>query len=118
MEIFSAVEKSLKRRKRQRGTGATVGCANNRSMEQTEEGKLPLDNILAGVEDMQLFENMHSPLLSGEKFVKKGCTLVFGRENAHVVKGKTGEIIKQIITKAESKDSTDIIMIVPFDEKH
>ena len=99
------------------GTGINVGCANKGLMSQTEEGTLPFNNIPEGAEDVQLFENMHSPLLSGGKFVKKGCTLVFGRENAHVVKGKTGEIIKRIITKAEAEDSTDIVMTVPFDER-
>ena len=61
---------------------------------------------------------MHSPLLSGGTFVKKGkCRLVFGRKNAHVVKGRTGELVQQIIKQAEEKNSGNIVMIVPFDEK-
>ena len=86
-------------------------------MSQTEEGILPFNNIPEGAEDVQVFENMHSPPLSGGKFVKKRCTLVFGRENAHIVKGKTGEIVKRIITKAKGEDSTDIVMAVPFDKR-
>ena len=39
-------------------------------MEQTEEGKLPFDKLPEGTEDVQLFENMHSPLLSGKKFAE------------------------------------------------
>ena len=105
------------RRRIQEGTGINVGCANKELISQTEEEILPFDNIPTGAEDVQLFENMHSPLISGGKFVKKGCTLVFGRENAHIFKGKTGEIIKRIITKAEGKDSIDIVMTVPFDER-
>ena len=64
-------------------------------MSQTVEGKLSFDNIPAGAEDVQLFENMHSPLLSGGKFVEKGCTLVFDTPNKHDVKGRTGDKIKQ-----------------------
>ena len=36
---------------------------NNGTMSQTAEGELPFDNIPAGAEDVQLFKNMHSPLL-------------------------------------------------------
>ena len=85
-------------------------------MSQTEEGELPFDNILAGAEDVQLFENMHSPLLSDGKFVQK-CTLVFGRKHAHIVKGPTGELIKEIMKNAEQEDSNNIVLSVPFDEK-
>ena len=35
------------------------------------------------------------------EFVKKGWTLVFGQHNVHVIKGSTGELIKQIMNKAE-----------------
>ena len=40
-------------------------------MSQPVEGELPFDNIPQGVEDVQLFYDIHSPLLSGGKFVKK-----------------------------------------------
>ena len=61
---------------------------------------------------------MHSPLLGSGTFVNEGkCTLVFGRENAHVVKGRTGRLVQQIIKQAEEKNKDDIIMTVPFDEK-
>ena len=61
---------------------------------------------------------MHSPLLSGGKFVKEEkCTLVFGRKNAHVVKGQTGELVKEIMKQTKEKNSDDIVTTVPFDEK-
>ena len=63
------------------GTGIDVGCANNGVMNQTGKGKLPFDNLPAGTKEVKLFHDMHSPLLSGGKFVKDGeCTLVFGRK--------------------------------------
>ena len=55
------------RKKIHEGTGINVGCANKGLMSQTEEGISPFDNIPGGAEDVQLFENMHSPLLSGGK---------------------------------------------------
>ena len=56
------------------------------------EGKLPLDNVLEGIKEVNIFHDMHSPLLRGGTFVKQGkYTLVFGRKNTHVVKGQTGE---------------------------
>ena len=60
-------------------------------MSQTAAGKLPFDNIPVGAEDVQVFENMHSPLLSGGKLVEKGCELVFNTPNAHVLRGTTGK---------------------------
>ena len=74
-------------------TGINVGCANKGLMSQTEEGTLPFNNIPEGADDVQLFENMHSPLISVGKFVKKGCTLVFNQPNAHVINGKADNII-------------------------
>ena len=109
--------KVLNRKRIKRGTGVNVGCANNGSMSQTEEGELPFDNIPAGAEDVQMFENMHSPLLSGRKFVEKGCTLVFDTPNAHVVNGRTGDKIQKIIADAEHKENDDIVMTVPFDRR-
>ena len=87
-------------------------------MSQTGEGKLPFDNLPEDTEDAKLFHNMYSPLLSGGKFVKEEkCTLVFKRNNAHVVKGQTGKLIREIMKQAEEKNNDDIVMIVPFDEK-
>ena len=61
---------------------------------------------------------MHSPLLSGGTFVKEDkCTLVFGRENVHIVQGRTGELVQYIIKQAEEKNKDDIVMTVPFDGK-
>ena len=42
---------------------------------------------------------------------------MFGRENAHVVQGRTGELVQQIIKQAEDKNNNDIVMTIPFDEK-
>ena len=41
----------------------------------------------------------------------------FRTQNAHIVKGKTGELVKAIMKQAEAKNSKDIVMTVPFDEK-
>ena len=48
-----------------------MGCANKGLMSQTEEGILPFNNNPEGAEDVQVFENMHSPLLSGGNLSKK-----------------------------------------------
>jgi len=57
------------------GTGIDVGCANNGVMSQEGKGKLPFDNLPVGTEKVKLFNDMHSPLLSGGVFVEKGkCT--------------------------------------------
>ena len=63
------------RRRIREGTGVNVGCANNGLMSHTEEGSLPFNNIPTGAEDVQLFENMHSPLLSGGNLSKKDALL-------------------------------------------
>ena len=100
------------------GSGVDVGCANNGIMNQTGKGKLPFDNLPEGTRNVKIFNDMHSPLLSGGVFVTEGdCTLVFGRENAHILKGKTGEVVKAIMKQAEKTNSDDIVMTVPFDEK-
>ena len=45
---------------------------------------------------------MYSPLISGGKFVKEGkCRLVFGQKNVHIVKGRTGELVKEIMKQAK-----------------
>ena len=96
-------------------TGINVGCANNGTISQTAAGELPFNNIPVGAEDVQVFKNMHSPLLSGGKFVKQGCTLVFDTPNAHILKGKTGDKIKKIVSEAELEgNNDDIVMTVPF----
>ena len=84
-------------------------------MSQTAAGEFPSDNIPLGAEDVQLFGNMHSLLLSGGKFVEKGCMLVFDTPNAHILKGKTGDRIKKIVSEAEHEENNAIVMTVPFD---
>ena len=106
------------KKKIQPGTGIKVGCADKEIMNQIGEGKLPFDNVPEGTKEVNIFYDIHSPLLSGGKFVKEGkCTLVFGRKNAHVVKGRTGELVKEIMKQVEEKNSDDIVMTAPFDEK-
>ena len=94
-----------------------MGCANNYVMEQTEEGELPFDKLPVGTEDVQLFEDMHSPLLSGGKFVNNRCKLVFDKLNAHIIRGATGDKIQTIIEAAEQEDSDNSVMTVPYDEQ-
>ena len=65
------------KKKIQPGSDINVGCTNKRVLSQTGEGELPFDNVPKGTEDIQLFNDMHSPLLSGRKFFKKGCIFVF-----------------------------------------
>ena len=38
-------------------------------------------------------------------------------DNAHVVKKRKGELVKDTMTQAKEENSNDIIMTVPFDEK-
>lgn len=100
------------------GTGINVGCANTGVMQQKGVAKLPFDNLPTGTDAVEIFHKIHSPLLGGGKFVKEGkCTLVFGRKNAHIVKGETGKLVQRIIKQAEEKNKDDIVMTVPFDEK-
>ena len=74
------------------------------------------DNLSEGIDAVNIFHKMHSPLLGGGTFVKEGkCTLVFGRENAHIVKGSIGKLVQQIIKQAEEKNKDDIVMTVQFD---
>ena len=102
----------------QPGIGIEVGCADKGIIHQMEEGKLPSNNVPEGTDEVNIFHDMNSPLLSGRKFVKEGkCTLVFRRKNAHVVKGQTGELVREIMKQAEEKNSDDIVMTVPFDKK-
>ena len=100
------------------GTGINVGCANMGVMQHKGVAKLPFDNLPTGTEAVKIFHRMHSPLLGGGKFVKEGiCTLVFGRKNAHIVKGQTGTLVQHKIKQAEEKNKEDIVMTVSFDEK-
>ena len=105
------------KRKIQPGSGINVGCADKGILSQTREEELPFHNGPKGTEDVQIFNDMHSPLLSGGNFFKKGCILVFGQKNLHIIKEQTGELIQQIMKKAEQEDSDDIVMKVPFDEQ-
>ena len=86
-------------------------------MGQTEEGELPFDKIPERTKGVQLFDDIHSPVLSGEKVVKKGCKLVFDQPNVLVINEKTGEKIQKIIQEVKQDNSDDIIMTVPFDKK-
>ena len=46
-----------------------------------------------------------------QSFVKEGkCTLIFGKENAHIVKGHTGRLVQQIIKQAVEKNKEDIVI--------
>ena len=86
-------------------------------MYQKGEGNVPFNNVPAGTNAVNILHKRHSLLLSGGKFVKEEkCTLVFGRENTHVVKGRTGDLVHQK-KQAEDKNSDDIVMTVPFNEK-
>ena len=51
----------------QSGTGINVGCSNNGIMSQTGKGKLPFDNLPEGTDNVNIFHDMHSPLLSSGK---------------------------------------------------
>ena len=72
----------------QPGLGISVGCANKGILSQTGQGELPLDNVPKGTENVKLFHDMHPSLLCGGISVKKGCTLLFGHNNTHIVKGE------------------------------
>ena len=102
----------------QQETDIEVGCAGKGIIHQIEEEKLSFNNVSEGTNKVNIFHNMHPSLLNGGTFVKEEiCTLVFGRKNAHVVKGRTGELVKEIMKQAEEKNSDDIFMTVPFNKK-
>ena len=63
------------KKKIQPRTGIEVGCANTGVMHQTGEVELPFNNIPNGTDEVNIFHNMHSPLLSGGNLSRK--------ENAH-----------------------------------
>ena len=42
---------------------------------------------------------------------------IWKKECTYVVQGQTGELVKKIMKQAEEKNSDDIVMIVPFDNK-
>ena len=70
------------------------------------------DNLSEGIDAVNIFHKMHSPLLGGGIFVKEGkCTLVFGREKTHIVKGCTGKLVQHIIEQAEEKNKGDIAIV-------
>ena len=95
--------------------GINVSCANDGIMRQTAEGELPFDNIPDGAKDVQIFEKMQKPLISGGKLVTNGANIVFDVPNAHVLTGATKEAIRKIIRTAEAENKEDILMTVPFD---
>ena len=87
-------------------------------MHQTGEGNLPFNNVPEGTKEVNIFHDIDSPLLSGGQLIKEGkYTLVFGRKNAHVVKGQTGEVVKAIMKQAKEKNSDDVVITVPFNKK-
>ena len=69
-----ANNKTLVRNKKkiQPGTSIDVGCADKGIMNQIGEEKLPFDYVPEGTKTVNIFNDMHSPLLSGGKFVKEG----------------------------------------------
>ena len=81
--------------------GCQVGCANNGAMQQTAKGKLPFAKLPKAAQDVELFNDMHTPLLSGGKAVENGCQLVFDKPNAHILRGETSAQIRNIIQRAE-----------------
>ena len=72
-------------------------------MRQTKEGELPFDQLPKGAQNVQIFDNMHSPLLSAGKTVQNGCQLVFDKSNAHILSGNTRTKINNIIKTAEEE---------------
>ena len=42
---------------------------------------------------------------------------IFKRKNAHVVKGRTGESVQQIMKQVEEKNNNGIVITVSFNEK-
>ena len=95
--------------------GVSVSCANNGIMQQKAEEELPFDNIPGGAKDVQIFEKMQKPLISGGKLVTNGANIIFDVPNAHVLTGETKEAIRKIIRTAEAENNEDILMTVPFD---
>ena len=67
--------------------GISINCANSEAMHQTEEGQLPFDRLPKGAQEVQIFDKMHSPLISGGKAVQNGCQLIFDKPNAHIISG-------------------------------
>jgi len=45
------------------GRGIQVGVANNKSMQQIEEGELPFNRLPTAANDVQVFPSMQSPLI-------------------------------------------------------
>ena len=107
--------KAKKKRRIKAGKGILVGCANGNLMSQVAAAEVPFDKIPPGAKDMQLFEHMHTPLLSGGKLVENDCNIMFDKPHATVLQGATKEKIWNIIAEAEEEAPDDIIMTVPFD---
>ena len=90
-------KKTKVQNRRKVNRGIKVGVADGNTMTQIEEGELPFNNIPEGAKDVQLFENMNSPLLSGGKFVKNDCNIVFDTPDAHILTGETKEAVRSMI---------------------
>jgi hypothetical protein len=69
--------------------GIQVGVANNQSMIQVEEGKLPFDRLPTAAKDVQVFPNMQGPLIGCGKLATNGCGIWFDNEKGSVVSGAT-----------------------------
>jgi hypothetical protein len=93
--------------------GIQVGVANNQSMTQIEEGKLPFDRLPNAANNVQVFPTMQGPLIGCGKLATNGCGIWFDNENGSVVSGATKNKIKAII--ATSGD--DLLLAAPFDNQ-
>ena len=107
-----------KKSKIKRGTGISVGCANNQGMAQTGKGELPFDRIPPAASDVQTFNDMNAPLLSTGKLVRDGdAIVVMDKPDAHVVTGNTKTTIQNIVKIAATTNPDDIMLKVPFNEQ-
>ena len=101
-----------------RGTGISVGCANNHGMAQTGQGEIPFDRIPPAASDVQTFDDMNAPLLSTGKLVRDGDAIVImDKPDAHVITGNTKTTIQNIVTIATTTNPDDIMLKVPFNER-
>ena len=79
-------------------------------------GTLPFERIGPEAANVQLFDLMQAPLLSGGKIAQSGSTIVCDTPNATILSGKTQNAIRKIINDAkQDHNNNDILMNVPFD---
>ena len=84
-------------------------------MQQEAEGELPCERLPKQAKDVQLFEHIAQPLLSGGKLATNDCSIVCNIPNAHVLTGETRDKVRTIITKAKESHCEEILLTVPFD---